>query len=823
MTEQTRKVALPAYLPKRLEAFRIAKGDKQSYLLRDKLLGKTHDLEPWQFFVLEVLPGCEDMDKLASVFQDRFGHAITHEQIKEVFAFAADSKLLAEDAATHPLLAPYLKKGYVVEGGTATVKSFRAAAGGGTVEAAHPPAAAPAPAPAAGGAPAAPTELPAGVEDAVGLDPKTLRRMWVLVDPRPLLRVVAPALSPLKHAVYLLPFLALAALMLMGHYSHLAVQDFAQLHANITLFEHLLFSLVTVNLTVTIATAVIAHRYRASVEAFGIAIFGGFLPRFVVRVTHAAQMTRRERMLVHAGPLLTRLALFSLGVFTWYSTRDGNGVAPQIGLGIAVICAIDLVVASGNPLVKGSGYHLLSAFINEPHLRGKSFRVLMNKLSGKVYKEADNNLLVTYALATFTFGFVLVLMIVLMVGTYLQQMQLGGTGIIIAALLGGYLVRANFRRFSLIGEAYERTLQFERWRNRTLPPPSESQEAEQAAPKSKAWSYARRAAGLALFICLFLPYPYEAGGRFVIFPSQREVLTTDVPGVVEAVFFDGGQFVKKGTPIARVAAIDLKSQIAVYEARVAEQKAVIADLKKRPKPEEVQLAQRELEVAQRQQKFSGGRVPRIEKLYADGTVSFEELDQVRKQAEVDTDQVQQKQAALDLVKVGVTRERIAAEEAKLQALVEERVALEKKVARTVLTMPFDGTILTLHLNQKLNSYLDKGAVFANVENAGVVTAEIEVPETDIGRVKLGGRIRAKPNSYSELVYEGKVVTIDNNVTVQSFGNVVKVVAAIDNRKGELRTGMTGYAKVDGGTLPVWKAFSLAVIRFINVQVWSWIP
>ena len=41
--------------------------------------------------------------------------------------------------------------------------------------------------------------------------------------------------------------------------------------------------------------------------------------------------------------------------------------------------------------------------------------------------------------------------------------------------------------------------------------------------------------------------------------------------------------------------------------------------------------------------------------------------------------------------------------------------------------------------------------------------------------------------------------------------------------GELRTGMTGYAKVGAGKMPVWKAFSLAMIRFFNVQVWSWVP
>ena len=49
MNDQIQNVALPAYLLKRLQAYRIGQGTKQSYLIRDKLLGKTYDFEPWQF------------------------------------------------------------------------------------------------------------------------------------------------------------------------------------------------------------------------------------------------------------------------------------------------------------------------------------------------------------------------------------------------------------------------------------------------------------------------------------------------------------------------------------------------------------------------------------------------------------------------------------------------------------------------------------------------------------------------------------------------------------------------------------------------------
>jgi len=827
-SEQTKKVGLPAYLPKRLEAFRIVKGSNQSYLLRDKLLGKTHDFEPWQFFVLEVLPGCEDFPKLASVFQDRFGYPITRQQVDEFFATVGDRGLLDESAASHPLLAPFCTKTYVVEEGQAKVKSFRGAiqaAGGGAAG----PVAEPAPAGFAGEKATGETptaadgdDLPAGMQDAVGFDPRATRKMWVLFDPRPVLRHLTPLVRPLRFSIYLLPLLALAAIFLSSQYAHLIREDLSRLHGATTLIEHVVFSMFTINLTVTLTVAFVAYYYRATVSAIGISVFLGFLPRFVPRVSHVQQLTRRERMWLQGAPLLVRVGLFSIGVLLWYNTRDSQGLLPKIGLAFGIICAIDLLLVSANPLVKSSGYHLLAAFVNEPHLRGKSYKAFMNKVTGSVFKESDNNLLSAYALAAFAYSFVLIVIVMLLVGVYLQQIQLGATSIIIAGALGIYLFRRTVNRFRKIAEAYERSVQFDRWRKRTLPKEVIEEAAEQHAGGTLS-SYAKQALPLTLLLILFLPYPYQPGGRFVTFPSEKLMISTDIPGVVEQVYFDGGESVKKGAVIARLAHSDFRVQINVYTAKLAEQQAVIDDLKARPKPEQVRLAQRAVEVAQMKEAFSKAKVPRIERLYDDGAVSFEELDQARREYQVDASEVAQSLAALELAKVGSTPDEIAAAEAKLQALKEERTALADKLERTVLYMPMDGNILTLHLKQRTNSYLEKGQPFASVENTSFVTAEIEIPESDIQYVKLGTPVRVRPTAYNDTVFDGTVTTIDRNVTVQSFGNVVKVIATIQNKEGQLKTGMTGYAKVEGQSMPVWKAFSLAILRFVNVQVWSWIP
>src|SRR6185295_15867167 len=165
---------------------------------------KTHDLEPWQFFVLEVLPGCEDVAKLRSVFVDRFGRQISEPEILRFFGWLADNKLLDEESAAHPLLKPFTRQGYALEQGLVKPKSFQelsvmlAPTAGAPKPAGAPSAAAPPPgAPPAGAAAGAtggdekaiPEEatLPAGINEADNLDPRRGGRTIPLFEIRPFL------------------------------------------------------------------------------------------------------------------------------------------------------------------------------------------------------------------------------------------------------------------------------------------------------------------------------------------------------------------------------------------------------------------------------------------------------------------------------------------------------------------------------------------------------------------------------------------------------------------------------------------------------------
>jgi len=825
MTEETKKIVLPAYLMRRFEAFRIVKGDVQSYVIRDKVQDKVYDFDAWQFFILEILPGSDTFERLQTSFEDRFDRKLSRKDLDELLGSIADRKMFDDSAAEHPLLKPFMQRTYKVEDGKAVPKPFVAAPGApaAPVAAVATPAA-PTPAPAAAAAaeagPNEPTELPAGVQDALGMDWRTTKVMIGLFDPRPMLSFLAPVLRPLRHIIYAVPLLLLTALFLLYQNSSLVTADLNSLHIDVNLFQHLLFLFVTLHIVVSLTVGSVAHAFKVSVDKVGFALAFGFMPRWALKMTGADRLTRLQTMWLHGSALLARVVLFSIGTLVWYNTRDTESGLATAGLLLLFGCAAGLLLESGNPLVKANGYYLLSAYLNEPHLRGKAYAALLNKMRGGVYRAADNTLLVLYALLSTTYVILIIVVVGWMLAKFiLGDMALGGSAIILTLVFVGYLLYRNYAGLKKFGETYERQVQFDRWRSRTLPVGAVEGEVSRTRP-----NYWKRALLVCLLLALFIPYPYEPGGQFLVFPVRKQVISTDEAGLVEAVFFEGGEAVKQGTILARLAHADYESQIKVLTAKIDEQKAVLNNLKTLPKPQEVKLAEQMLEVERAREKFSRDKAPRLEKLYKVGAVTFEEFDTARKDHLTDLQQVAQRQAELDLVKAPVTASQVAAAEAKLSSLQEERAAYETKIKRTVLQMPFDGNILTLHLKDKINSYLEKGAPFAALEDTSVVTVEIDLPESDVQYVKIGAMVRARPVSFfDEKEFEGKVTVIDRNVTPKSTGNVVKVIASIDNRAGLLKTGMAGRAKVVGVSMPVWRAFSLAIVRFIQIQVWSWIP
>jgi putative peptide zinc metalloprotease protein len=831
-----RKIATPLLLRKGLQVFLRNGRQEPLYVVIDPASQLQWELETHQFFVLEMLQVDEEFVAVAASYERRFSQMLTRGDLDALLVNLIDQRLLGLAAAAHPLVAQYREQlqedlQRLLE---EKVARFR--------DKATPPArrdaVAPAPAPiSAAPLAAAPTasrpasgasndagradadQLQAGVRGSAGMDDTLQIPVLHLFNPHRLLKSMQGWTEPLRYGVFVLPLLfGLALGIVLNNFSQ-AHLDASTMLSGMGAIGQVFFSLFTVNLLCTLTLALTAQRYRGTVYSLSIAFMLGFLPRFMPRISHLLGLSRRERLWLHGGPVLMRLALFSLGVFTWYLTRSSGGVLPAVGLALAITSTVALLLTL-NPLSKSSGYHLIAVLVDEPQLRGKAFKALFGRIKGNAYREANDTALMAYGLASVLYSVLLFVIALLLVGSWLK-INFGGTGVLACVVLIGYLSVLTYRKFKSANEMYERTLQYERWKRRRLPENVEQKVGVQAT--NKLARYSGRVFALSLLICLFLPYPYEPGGSFVILPTEQQQVASDIGGIVTEVLVEGGEQVKAGQVLARLATGDYAAQVKIAEARIAEEQAIVAELKARPRAEEVEVALRNLDMARTQTQFSQSNNQRHVTLLAKGGVSAQQADQARRQYEVDLMAVKVAEANLALAKAGATPDSIAAAEAQVQRWHSERELYLAKIERSQLRAPMDGKLITLLLKQKVGKFQPPGEPFAVVEKADRVFAEIEVPETEIGYVQPGAVLKVKPLAYSERLFDGTVTQIDANVVEKTAGKYVKVLTIIDNPAGELKSGMTGYAKSAGETLPVWKAFTRAIFRFIDVELWSWIP
>jgi multidrug resistance efflux pump len=153
-----------------------------------------------------------------------------------------------------------------------------------------------------------------------------------------------------------------------------------------------------------------------------------------------------------------------------------------------------------------------------------------------------------------------------------------------------------------------------------------------------------------------------------------------------------------------------------------------------------------------------------------------------------------------------------------------KLAYERdQLADTTVRAPAEGRVVTPNVHLLTGTFLRRGAELLNLDDTRTLEAEINLPEADIGLVKVGDKVRLRPWSNEDREIAGKVSEIAPTAQARPFGMIVRVRASIPNDDAVLLPAMTGYAKIDGEDMHVWEAFLRRIIRIVRVEIWSWIP
>ncbi|MBI5603730.1 MAG: efflux RND transporter periplasmic adaptor subunit [Deltaproteobacteria bacterium] len=273
-------------------------------------------------------------------------------------------------------------------------------------------------------------------------------------------------------------------------------------------------------------------------------------------------------------------------------------------------------------------------------------------------------------------------------------------------------------------------------------------------------------------------------------------LSFKIPGRIEKRLVSEGEMFKAGQIVARLDNQDLVQEMAQRKAQVAAAQATLAELKTGSRPEEIAQAEAVLERAQADGTRTKTEWERQKKLYEREVISAREYDLAKTNFDGAEARIREAKEILTLVRKGPRQEKIDLALAGLEQARKALALAETRMGYSVLHAPISGIVLSE--NVEAGEYVSPGTPVVTAGDLIRVYLRAYINETDLGRVKLGQKVRLFTDTFPGKAYEGKITFIASQAeftpkNVQTQKERVKLVyrikVDIPNPNLELKPGM----------------------------------
>ena len=316
-------------------------------------------------------------------------------------------------------------------------------------------------------------------------------------------------------------------------------------------------------------------------------------------------------------------------------------------------------------------------------------------------------------------------------------------------------------------------------------------------------------AALVIIAAIVVYYTTHRHGRdknLVKVSGNIEVTSVEVSfkvaGRVQERLVDEGETVKAGQVVARLDSTDLAHETAIRRADVETARAALRELEAGSRPEEIAQAEAALAASEAEAMRFSDDFRRQEELFRREVIPKQKFDQAK--AARDTSQAQARQAreALILARKGPRREKIDQGRARLQEAAASLALASERLGYATLTAPAAGTVMSKNIEP--GEQVAIGTPVITIGELASVWVRAYIPETDLGRVKLGQKARVTTDTWPGKRYDGTVTFISSEAeftpkNVQTQKERVKLVyrikITVPNPDRELKPGMPADAEI----------------------------
>jgi len=690
------------------------------------------------------------------------------------------------------------------------------------------------------------------------------------------------------------PFLALSAALIVLAFGvtfmhwHEIGQDVGRLY-RIQVFAVAWLLILMVGMGHEFAHGLTCKHFGGEVHEVGFMLLY-FQPALYCNVSDAWLFSEKsKRLWVTFAGAYFELFIWALATLTWRVTNPETW--PNLVALVVMATSGIRTLMNFNPLLRLDGYYLLSDYLEIPNLRRRALRYIgaqLRRLVGAAAPAApeatarERRLFVVYGVLAAVFSFVLLGFVLFKLSNVLVPYQM--TGLLLLTFLFVPRLRRRLRRLG-----FQPSVPFRQGKSR---------------PASIRRPLVLGALIVGVGMVLFLvPLELKVTGEFKVLSTRNADVRAEVNGIIEKIAVDEWYAVRGGDVIARLVDRDYIADLRQTEGQIAEKSARLRMLKAGPRPEEVQLARREVQTAatrvnearkeyeqaiqilkqqrskaeatvkkaEERLKYSRNELRRFQALLKDDFVSRKDYDAAENQALVAENELDEAQAELRrvladdlaqsrkeaalaetqrleaesklaLLVAGTRLEEIDAAEAEIMRLQAQRSYVAEQLRLVNVVTPIAGVITTptRQLRDMTGRQVNKGDLIAEVHELDTITAEIAIPEKEIGDVRVGSSVFVKARAYPEQTFAGTVTSIATTVNGTSKATpvpstssaptpqptteaerTVLVTTQLDNASRLLKPEMTGKAKIYCGGRSIFDLITRRLARTVRVEFWSW--
>lgn len=278
-------------------------------------------------------------------------------------------------------------------------------------------------------------------------------------------------------------------------------------------------------------------------------------------------------------------------------------------------------------------------------------------------------------------------------------------------------------------------------------------------------------------------------------------------GKVVNIFADAGDFITRGSTIAKLDDQDARLRVAEAQANVKKAQAAVRQAEARlglaPNGKfdsstipEVRAANANYEQALAELKQAEANEQRYRELVETGDVALITYEQYRTNRDTARARVnaakQNLEAAVNNAKLN--NQQIRSAEAEVEAARTQVATAQAAVADAVIRAPFSGYVS--ERPTAVGEFVTSSSVIATILRTNPIKVQMQVAEAEVPYISVGAGVSIQVDAYKDRSFGGTVVAV--NPSIDPVSRAATVEAQIENNDNALRAGMFATAKIVRG-------------------------